>query len=144
MSQFLYLVPVLLFLSSVLGSSMATAPPLPAATLRAPQLTVAVTAQSIRAGETQTLQVHLDQTAERLATMVLIVTYPNGVTERSLHSARGREATITWPVPRNAGSGNATFSLAAHGCACGQEGTAPPPTKLDSAVTGIFYIGEAR
>lgn len=141
MSQLLYLVPILLFLSSVLGSSVAMAPTTPTLTFTAPQLAVAIPTQPVVAGETQTLQIHLDQSAERLATLVLVVTYPNGVTERSLHSVRGSEATLTWTVPPDAGSGKATFSLSADGCGCGQKGTVPPPTKIESAVEGTFQIG---
>lgn len=140
MSQLLYLVPILFFLSGVLGSSVAVAPATPTLTFMAPQLAVAIPTQPVIAGERQTLQLHLDQSAERLATLVLVVTYPNGVTERSLHSVRGSEATLTWAVPPNAGSGKATFSLSADGCGCGQKGTVPPPTKLESAVEGTFQI----
>lgn len=140
MSQLLYLVPLLLFISSVLGSSISDAPVALAATFTAPQLTVAVSAQSVVAGATQTLQIHLDQSAERTASVVLVVTYPNGLTERALHSVRGSAATLSWTVPRDAGMGVATFALSADGCGCDQKGTVPPPTKLESAVEGTFQV----
>lgn len=144
MSQLFYLVPILVLLGSLLGSSTSAAPVSLASTFTAPQLSVAIPAQMVKVGEQQTLQIHLDQTADRLATLALIVTYPSGVVERTLHSARGSEATLTWIVPPDAGRGAATFYLSADGCACGQQGTVPPPTKLDSAVEGIFYIGGSR
>lgn len=140
MSQLLYLVPLLLFMSSVLGSSIATAPVALAATFRAPQLTVAVPAQSVAAGATQTLQIHLEQSAERTATLLLVVTYPNGGTERSHHTVRGSVATLSWTVPQDAGTGMATFTLSADGCGCGQKGTVPPPAKLESTVAGTFQV----
>ena len=144
MSQFLYLVPLLLFVSSLLGSSVSFTPAMPAATFTAPQLTVSVTAQWVRGGERQALQVHLDQSAERSATLVLVVTYPNGKTERTLHSARGSETTLTWIVPPDAGNGEATFTLSADGCGCGQKGTVPPPNKLESAVEGTFQVNKHK
>jgi hypothetical protein len=143
MSQLLYLVPLLFLFGSLLGSSAPfTLPAEAVATFRAPQLAVSVPDQSVVAGEKQSLQIHLDQSAERLATLVLVVTYPNGTTERTLHSVRGSESTLTWTVPRDAGTGDATFYLSADGCACGQKGTVPPPTKLESAVEGTFQISE--
>lgn len=140
MSQLLYFVPFLLLLSSVLVSSMASTPVTPATTFTAPQLTVTVPTQSVVVGETQTLQLHLDQSAERVASVVLVVIYPNGTTERSLHSVQGSTAILSWSVQPNAGTGIASFSLAVDGCGCEQKGTVPPPTKLESAVTGTFQI----
>lgn len=140
MSQLFYLVPLLLFISSVLGSSTAAASVPVAATFSAPQLTVAVPARAVVAGATQTLQIHLAQSAERTAALILVVTYPNGVTERSLHSVRGNTATLTWTVPPDAGTGAATFALSADGCGCGQKGTVALPTKLESKVAGTFQV----
>ena len=57
MSQLFYLVPLLLFVSSLLSSSPPFIPPIRAATFCAPQLAVSATAQSVVAGEKQTLQV---------------------------------------------------------------------------------------
>lgn len=139
MSQLLYFVPFLLLLSSMLGASVANAPA-PATTFTAPQLTVAVPAQSVAAGSTQTLQIHLEQSAERVASLILVVTYPNGRTERSLHSVQGNVATISWTVPAAAGRGVAAFSLVAAGCGCEQKGTVPPPNKLESEVAGTFLV----
>lgn len=144
MSQVFYFVPILLFFSALLGSSVAKAPALAAATFAAPQLSVAVTTPAVAIGASQALRVHLDQSAERTAVLVLVVTYPSGVTERSLHSARGSEALLTWTVPREAGVGVATFSLSATGCACGQQGTVPPPAKLESAVAGKFQVSNVQ
>ena len=140
MSQLFYLVPLLLLISSVLASSRAGVQATLTATFTAPQLTVAVPARSVAAGATQTLQIHLEQSAERTATLVLVVTYPNGATERSLHAVRGRGATLSWTVPQDAGTGVATFALLADGCGCDQKGTVPPPTKLESALEGTFQI----
>ena len=140
MSQLLYFVPFLLLISSLLGSSMASAPATLALTFTAPQLAVALPTQSVAAGATQTLQIHLEQSAERTASLLLVVTYPSGVTERSLHSVRGRAATLSWPVPSDAGTGLASFSLAADGCGCDQKGTVPPPTKLEGNVAGTFLV----
>lgn len=140
MSQLFYLAPLLLLLSSLLGSSMAATPVSLAATFTAPQLTVAVSTSAVAAGATQTLQIHLAQSAERTASLILVVTYPNGVTERSLHSVRGSAATLSWRVPSDARPGLASFSLAAVGCGCDQKGTVPPPTKLESDVAGTFQV----
>lgn len=140
MSQLFYLAPLLLLISSVLGSSIAATPVSLAATFTAPQLTVAVPTLAVTAGATQTLQIHLEQSAERTASLILVVTYPNGVTERSLHSVRGSAATLSWRVPSDAGTGLASFSLAADGCGCDQKGTVPPPTKLEGAVAGTFQV----
>lgn len=94
MSQLLYFVPFLLLISSLLGSSMASAPAILALTFTAPQLAVALPTPSVAAGATQTLQIHLEQSAERTAALRLVVTYPSGVTERSLHSVRGRAGDL--------------------------------------------------
>jgi len=140
MSQLLYFVPFLLLISSVLGSSMASAPVTPVTIFTAPQMTVTVPAQAVVVGETQTLQIHLDQSAERVATVALVVTYPNGTTDRSLHSVQGKTGTLSWSVRPDAGTGVASFSLTVDGCGCEQKGTVPPPTKLESDVAGTFQI----
>ncbi|MBX3010023.1 MAG: hypothetical protein KF832_00905 [Caldilineaceae bacterium] len=140
MSQLAYLVPLLLVLSTILGASHSSAPMMLASTFTAPQLRVDLPTPRVAAGTEQTLQIQLDQSADRVATLVLVVTYPNGVIERSLHSIRGSKGDLTWLVPMDVGMGAATFSISADGCGCEQQSTVPPPTRIDSIVEGGFYI----
>jgi hypothetical protein len=65
----------------------------------------------LRAGETQEVQVTLRSGSGQLTILTLTVVYPDGATERILHSTMGNEATITWRAPPNASAGVATFYL---------------------------------
>lgn len=98
---------------------------------------------TVAVGDQQTLQVQVEQSAARQATLVLAVTYPNGNVVRTVHEMRGSDAQLTWIVPPAVGRGMATFSLTVAGCGCDQQSTVPPPLKLDTAVTGIFSVANS-
>lgn len=108
-------------------------------------ISLTATAQVVRAGAPQTLQVRLlgqttQITTTQITLLVLTVTYPNGVTERTLHSVKGDGGAITWAVPTDAETGVATFRMSAQSCNCGNHSTIPGQSIADADVTGTFQV----
>lgn len=138
MLHFWTIVPILLLSGTLLHASVAAStPPL---MLTAPALTVNVASERVRVGDTQTIHVQLDGPAEQSTLFVLAVTYPNGDSKRSLHSAQGNQATITWSIPLEAGAGSATFRLSMQSCTCGSRSTIPAPPIVDTVIEGDFEV----
>lgn len=140
MTQLWRMLPIL-FLSSVLLPASA-GPTLAEQSLlfQTPAITLTAANQQIQAGEPQTLQVQLTGRTTQVTLVVLTVTYPNGTSERTLHSVEGDGRAITWTVPADAGTGTATFRVSAQSCNCGSHSTIPGQSIADADVTGTFQV----
>jgi len=105
------------------------------------QLEVALAQAAIQPGATQRLEIALDTSPERRTSLILVVTYPSGAVARSLHTIDGGHGAIDWPIPIDAGVGEATYRLVADACACGAHNTIPLQNPVEGAVAGHFVIG---
>lgn len=137
------LLPILILSSALLQAS--TGPTLAEQPLlfQTPAMTLTATAQQVEAGATQTLQVRLTGRTTPITSFVLTVTYPNGVTARSLHSVEGDGGAITWTVPADAGTGPAIFRVVAQSCNCGGHSTIPGQAIAGADVTGAFQVSSS-
>ncbi|MCE7984126.1 MAG: hypothetical protein DYG89_23375 [Caldilinea sp. CFX5] len=133
------LLPMLVLISALLQASAGptlAGPPL----FQTPAITLTATARQVQAGTPQTLQLRLTGRTTPITLFVLTVTYPNGATERTLHSVEGDERAITWTVPADAGTGTATFRISAQSCNCGNHSTIPGQAIPDGDITGAFQV----
>lgn len=112
-----------------------------ALTYSVPKIAVSVMNGTITLGETQKLAIQIDEVAGRRTSIILVVDYPSGEIERSLHYVESGQGTIDWTIPSNAGIGEATFRLIADGCTCGEKNTIPRQAAVDGTVEGHFVIG---
>lgn len=112
-----------------------------ALTYTVPQITVSVATAMIVPDATQRLDIHIDEVPDRRTSLILVVTYPSKQIERSLHYIDGGVGFIDWPIPTDAGTGEATFRLVADGCACGEHNTIPRQDAIEGTVEGRFVIG---
>ena len=110
-------------------------------TYAVPKITLTLAQPTIQPGAQQTIDVQIDELPGRLTSLILVVTYPNGETSRSLHSIEDGMGSITWTVPTDAGAGKATFQLIADGCTCGEKNTIPRQPAVDGTVEGTFVVG---
>ncbi len=140
MPHFLQILPLLLLLSTLLQTSAPPAAAAPPLTFTAPALTLTAAVERVEAGGSQTLHVQLEDRAGQVTILVLTVTYPNGESERSLHSTQGNEAEITWTIPADVGAGEAAFRLSTQSCGCGDHSTIPPQPIADTEVAGVFQV----
>lgn len=139
MAHFLQSLPILVLLTGLLQSSAGpmAAQPL---TFSAPALALTLSAPQVPAGDLQTVHVQFTGRSGQLTVLVLTVTYPNGKSERTLHSTQGNAAAITWTVPVDAGRGKASFRLSTQSCGCGDHSTIPAQALADTAVDGTFQV----
>lgn len=86
----------------------------------------------------------LDEIAEQRTSLILVVTYPSGVIERSLHYVDRGVGTIAWPIPTTAGVGETSFRLVVNRCACGEHNTIPQQTTVEGTVAGTLLIGSLQ
>jgi hypothetical protein len=132
---------ILLFSGAVEG---AAAPPLYVRILTPPGIfdQVDVAASTLSPGETQNLYIQLDKHGNHLTILQLVVTYPNRSEEQVLGSTVGAQATLTWPIPPDAGVGMARFTLTSGGCGCGVYDPRQPPSNTESRAEGWFWVKE--
>lgn len=140
MAHFLQILPILILASGLLQASVGPTAAAQSLTFTAPALTLTLDAKPVPAGESQTVQVELEGRAGQVTVLVLTVTYPNGETERTLHSTQGNLAEITWVVPAAAGTGEASFRLSTQSCGCGDHSTIPAQPIVDTEVAGTFQV----
>lgn len=134
------ILPILVLLSVLLQASAGPTLAEQSVIFQAPAITLTATAQQVQAGTSQTLRVQLIGRTTKVTLLVLTVTYPNGVSERTLYSVEGDSRSITWTVPANAGTGAAIFRLSAQSCNCGSHSTIPGQAIADADVTGTFQV----
>lgn len=115
-----------------------------ALTYTVPQIVLSVAAATITPGATQRLDIHIAELPDRRTSLILVVTYPSGEIDRSLHYVDGGVGVIEWTIPADAGVGEATFRLIADGCACGEHNTIPRQPAVDGTVAGSFVIRAAQ
>lgn len=139
MTQLWRMLPILVLSSALLQASVGPTLAEQSLLFQTPAITLTA-AQQIQAGEPQTLQVQLTGRTTQVTLVVLTVTYPNGTSERTLHSVEGDGRVITWTVPADAGTGTATFRVSAQSCNCGSHSTIPGQSIADADVTGTFQV----
>lgn len=141
MPRTLYLLIWLLLSATLLAGSAPQGLPGSALSAAAPPLQVAVAQATVAPGATQRLTIQLAALPERRTTLILVVTYPSGAVARSLHTIDGERGAIEWPIPADAGVGEATFRLVADACACGVHNSIPLQDPMEGTVAGRFVIG---
>ena len=140
MSQILQLFALLIILGSV---AQAGAPPPAVMELSIPNtqfIMAAIESNPIASGQTQNLFAKLESAPSELVVLTLSITYPNGVKRTVVGSAMNGEATLTWPVPPEAGRGTATYRLTSSGCGCGSGQDGRPKTVIQKIAEGSFTI----
>ena len=115
-----------------------------ALTDQVPQVSISLGQAAVQSGDLQQITVQLDEIAEQRTSLILVVTYPSGVIERSLHYVDRGVGTIAWPIPAAAGVGETSFRLVVNGCACGEHNTIPQQTAVAGTVEGSFVIGRLQ
>lgn len=139
MSHLFFLGPLLLVVGVILQGSMQPAQ-VAALLPDGPFERIVVASLALRAGETQEVQVTLRSGSGQLTILTLTVAYPDGATERILHSTMGSEATLMWQVPPGAGAGVATFYLSKGECGCGERSLRTQNILPAGRVEGTFTI----
>lgn len=94
------------------------APP-PAVTANAFFAQAVLDAGAVHIGEQQDLHLVLQKTTSSETIFQLTVTYANGIEQRVIKTTLGRETTLSWDIPADAGVGVATFHLTTSDCGCG-------------------------
>lgn len=95
-------------------------------------------AGAVRIGEQQNLHLVLQKTASSETIFQLTVTYANGSEQRVINATLGREATLSWDIPADAGVGVATFHLTTSDCGCGDR--SPGQVTLTGEAKGEFHV----
>lgn len=139
MSHLFFLIALLMFAGAILRGSTPPAQ-VPALPPNAPFERVKVAAPIIRSGETQNLSVALRGASGQATILTLELVYPTGATERIIHSTMGSEATISWNVPADAGTGIATFRLSKGDCGCGDRSLRTQNVLPAGMIEGTFMI----
>jgi len=140
MSQILQLFVLLLFMGSV---AQAGAPPPSVAHSRIPDtqfILAAVESNPLASGQTQNFFVKLESSPGELVILTLAITYPSGVKRTVVGSTMTGEATLSWPIPPEAGQGTAMYRLTSSGCGCGSGQDGQPKTAIQKIAEGSFSI----
>ena len=95
-------------------------------------------AGALRIGEQQQLHLLLEKTVTSETIFQLTVTYANGIEQRVIKATLGRETTLSWEIPADAGVGVATFHLATSDCGCGDR--SPGQVTLTGEAEGEFHV----
>ena len=95
-------------------------------------------AGALRIGEQQQLHLALEKTATSETIFQLTVTYANGIEQRVIKATLGRETTLSWEIPADAGVGVATFHLTTSDCGCGDR--SPGQVTLTGEAEGEFHV----
>lgn len=95
-------------------------------------------AGAVRIGEQQQLHLLLQKTASSETIFQLTVTYANGVKQSVINATLGRETTLSWDIPADAGVGMATFHLTTSDCGCGDR--SPGQVNLTGEAKGEFHV----
>ncbi len=127
--------------ATVLVASVPTDSYASALTYTVPKIALTLGWPAAQIGGQQQLTIQIDEVQGRRTSLILVVTYPSGEIERSLHYVDSGMGTIAWKIPANAGLGEATFRLVANGCTCGEHNTIPQQSAVDGTVEGSFAIG---
>lgn len=98
----------------------------------------ALDAGAVRSGEQQQLHLALEKTATSETIFQLTVTYANGIEQRVIKATLGRETTLSWEIPADAGVGVATFHLTTSDCGCGDR--SPGQVTLIGEAAGEFHV----
>lgn len=101
---------------------------------------IVVASPTLRAGETQEVRITLRSGSGQLTILTLNIVYPDGATERILHSTMGNEATLTWQSPPGASPGVAKFYLSIGDCGCGERSLRTQNVLPGGMVEGSFTI----
>lgn len=140
MSHVLHFFALLILIGSV--TQAAAPPPLAAYTLLPnPQFTeVKVASSTLQRGEAQKLSAKFESSPGELVILMLALTYPSGLKRTVVGSTQTGEATLTWPIPPEAGLGKATYQLSTGGCGCGYGQDGKPKAALQRFAEGSFAI----
>ncbi len=128
-----------LLVASVPADSYASA-----LTDQVPKVSITLGQATVQPGDQQQINVQIDEIAEQRTSLILVVTYPSGVIERSLHYVDHGVGTIAWPIPVASGVGETNFRLVVNGCACGEHNTIPQQATVASTVAGTFMISRLQ
>lgn len=95
-------------------------------------------AGAVRIGEQQQLHLILQKTISSETIFQLTVTYANGIEQRVINATLGRETTLSWDIPADAGVGVATFHLTTNDCGCGDR--SPGQVNITGEAEGEFHV----
>lgn len=98
----------------------------------------ALDAGTVGIGEQQNLHLILQKTASSETIFQLTVTYANGIEQNVINATLGRETTLSWDIPADAGVGVATFHLSTSDCGCGDR--TPGQVNLTGEAEGEFHV----
>lgn len=113
------------------------APP-PAVTANAFFAQAVLDAGAVRIGEQQNLHLVLQKAASSETIFQLTVTYANGIEQSVINATLGRETTLSWAIPADAGVGVATFHLTTSDCGCGDR--SPGQVNITGKAEGEFRV----
>ncbi len=130
---------ILLCLSVMVASSVEAKSSLLAAT-EPPFRQVQVERATVAPGQEQSLAVALDRPGGLTTIFQLAITYPSGATQDVLDETASSEATISWLVPPDAGTGVAQYALTTSGCGCGDRSRPASPVNIESTAEGVFFV----
>ena len=114
-----------------------TTPP-PVVTTNAFFAQAVLDAGAVRIGEQQNLHLILQKAASSETIFQLTVTYANGSEQSVINATLGRETTLSWTIPADAGVGVATFHLTTSDCGCGDR--SPGQVNLTGEAEGEFRV----
>lgn len=114
------------------------ATPQPVVTTNAFFAQAVLDAGAVRIGEQQNLHLILQKTATSETIFQLTVTYANGSEQTVIKATLGRETTLSWTIPADAGVGVATFHLTTSDCGCGDR--SPGQVNLSGEAEGEFHV----
>ena len=135
-NQWSVMVGMLLLL--LVGCRGRLAAPPPVVTANAFFAQAVLDAGAVRVGDQQQLHLLLEKTASSETIFQLTVTYANGSEQRVINATLGREATLSWDIPADAGVGVATFQLTTSDCGCGDR--SPGQVTLTGEAKGEFHV----
>ena len=127
-----------LLLLLLVGCRGRLAAPPPVVTANAFFAQAALDASALRIGDQQQLHLLLEKTASSETIFQLTVTYANGIEQRVIKATLGRETTLSWDIPADAGVGVATFQLTTSDCGCGDR--SPGQVTLTGEAKGEFHV----
>lgn len=93
---------------------------------------------ALQMGETQELHLLLHNGGGSETIFQLTVTYANGIEQSVINTTLGRETTLSWAIPADAGVGVATFHLTTSDCGCGVR--APGQVNITGEAKGEFRV----
>jgi len=140
MSQILQLFALLLLIGSV---AQGGAPPPSVTHSLTPDtefIVAAIESNPLASGQTQNFFAKLESSPGELVILTLSITYANGVKRTVVGSTTTGEATLSWPVPQEAGRGTATYRLTSGGCGCGSGQDGRPKIAIQKIAEGSFTI----